>query len=321
MKKMKIVCTDISSVTKGDIDISVLEKFGEVVTYEYTAPDKTAERIKDADIVLVNKTTIGRNEMESAENLKYIGIFATGFNIIDLKCANEKGIIVSNAGQYSTNAVAQHTFALILEIFSKVGFYNNFVQDGGWKNTDIFTAFFGGTDEIYGKTLGIIGYGSIGKAVAKIANAFGMEVLINTRTPQKDSNVKFVEQNELFEKSDIITIHCPLTENTSKMINEKNLSKCKNGVYIINTSRGGVIDEDALANALIEKKVAGAALDVLEQEPMSPNCPLFGLDNTIITPHVAWSPLRTRERLMNIVVSNIEAFLSGNPTNVVNGKA
>ncbi len=320
MKKLKIVCTDISSVTKGDIDISVLDKFGEVVTYPYTAPCDTAERIKDADIVLVNKTVIGKAEMENAENLKYIGIFATGYNIIDLEYASKKGITVSNAGQYSTNAVAQHTFALMLEMFSKVGFYNEFVQNGGWKSAEIFTAFVGGTDEIYGKTLGIVGYGSIGKAVAKIANSFGMNVIVNTRTPKDDSTVKFVSFKELLKESDVITLHCPLTKDTSKLINEETLKMCKDGAYLINTSRGGVIDEVALASALKNGKLAGAALDVLDVEPMTANCPLFGLKNAVITPHVAWSPLKTRERLMGIVVSNIEAFLAGKPENVVNGK-
>lgn len=316
--RLKIVCTDISSVTKGDIDISVLDKYGEVITYPHTAPCDTAERIKDADIVLVNKTVIGEKEMQHADNLKYIGIFATGFNIIDLEYARKRGITVSNAGQYSTNAVAQHTFALMLELYSKVGFYNSFVQNGGWKSAEIFTAFVGGTDELYGKTLGIIGYGSIGRAVARIAVSFGMNVIANTRTPKSDSAVEFVSLDELLSKSDIITLHCPLTERTTKLINKSTLSKCKDGVCLINTSRGGVIDEVALATAVMKGKVAGAALDVLDKEPMDKCCPLFGLDNVIITPHVAWSPLKTRERLMKIVVSNIEAFLAGKPENVVN---
>lgn len=317
-KRLKIVCTDISTVTNGDVDISPIEKYGDVTTYDFTPPEATAERIKDADIVLVNKTVIGRREMEAAKHLKYIGIFATGFNIIDIDCAKEKGIIVSNAGEYSTSAVAQHTFALILEIFSKVGTYDSFVQSGGWKSSEIFTAFIGGTDELCGKTLGIVGYGSIGKAVAKIALVFGMNVIVNTRTPQNDSSVEFVTRDELFAKSDIITLHCPLTPDTARLIDKRALSKCKDGVFIVNTSRGGVIDEKALAEALESGKAAGAALDVLDVEPMAKDCPLFGAKNIIFTPHVAWSPLKTRERLMSIVTSNIEAFLAGKPENVVN---
>lgn len=317
-KKLKIVCTDISSVSNGDVDISVLEKYGALVTYDYTAPDETAERIKDADIVLVNKTAITKDDINKAENLKYIGVFATGYNVIDTAYAKEKGIIVSNAGQYSTNAVAQHTFALILEMFSKVGSYNKFVNDGGWKAAKIFTAFVGGTDEIYGKTLGIIGYGSIGKAVAKIALAFGMNVIASTRTPREDENVRFVTRDELFALSDIISFHCPLTPDTVKILSDDALEKCRDGVYIVNTSRGGVIDEEALVRALDSGKVAYAALDVLNTEPMAENCPLFGKKNIIFTPHVAWTPLKTRERLLGIVTSNIEAFLAGNPENVVN---
>ena len=315
---MKIVCTDIASVTKGDVDISILEKFGEVVTYDVTSPEDTAERIKDADIVLVNKTVIGKKEMDAAPKLKYIGIFATGFNIIDIEYAKEKGIVVSNAGSYSTNAVAQHTFALMLEIFSMVGKYADYVARGDWKNAKIFTAFTTGGDELFGKTLGIVGYGSIGKAVAKIANAFGMRVIVNTRTPQIDDTVEFVSLDTLLTESDVISIHCPLTEKTTKMFNKETIAGCRDGVVFVNTSRGGVFDEDALANALYSGKVAGAALDVLTTEPMSHDCPLFNAPNTIITPHVAWAPLTTRQRLLGIVVKNIEAFLSGKPENVVN---
>lgn len=315
---MKIVCTDISSVSAGDVDVSVFEKYGEVTLYDVTSPDETAERIKDADIVIVNKTVIGRHEMEAAKNLKYIGLFATGYNNIDTAAARERGIVVSNAGQYSTDAVAQHTFALMLELFSKAGFYNSFVEDGGWKAAKIFTGFVGGTDELAGKTLGIVGYGNIGGAVAKIGRAFGMKVIVFTRTVKDDPAVEFVTKEELFRRSDVISFHCPLTSATEKMLDADALSLCRDGVYIVNTSRGGVIDEDALAAALKSGKVKGAGLDVLRVEPMSADCPLFGLPNVVITPHVAWTPLATRNRLMGVVTSNIEAFLRGKPENVVN---
>lgn len=319
MKKMlNIVCTDISSVTNGDVDISVLEKFGKVTCYDVTPPDLTAQRIKDADIILINKTVIGKAELDAAKNLRYIGVFATGYNMIDIEYAKEKGIVVSNAGQYSTNAVAQHTFALMLEMFSNTGNYAAFVARGGWKQAKIFTAYVGGTDELYGKTLGIIGFGSIGSAVAKIAIAFGMKVIAYTRTPKTAENVSFVDKETLFKESDVISIHCPLTKETEKMINRETLALCRDGVHIINTSRGPVIDEEALLEALESGKVAGAGLDVLETEPMSKDCPLFDAPNTVITPHVAWAPRTTRERLMGIVVSNIEAFLRGKPENHVN---
>jgi len=315
---MKIVCTDISSVSAGDVDVSVFEKYGEVTLYDVTRPDETAERIKDADIVIVNKTVIGRHEMEAAKNLKYIGLFATGYNNIDTAAARERGVVVSNAGQYSTDAVAQHTFALMLELFSKAGFYNSFVEDGGWKAAKIFTGFVGGTDELAGKTLGIVGYGNIGGAVAKIGRAFGMKVIVFTRTVKDDPAAEFVTKEELFRRSDVISFHCPLTSATEKMLDADALSLCRDGVYIVNTSRGGVIDEDALAAALKSGKVKGAGLDVLRVEPMSADCPLFGLPNVVITPHVAWTPLATRNRLMGVVTSNIEAFLRGEPENVVN---
>ena len=315
---MKLVCTDISSVSAGDIDVSVFEKYGEVVLYDVTPPELTAERIKDADIILVNKTVIGRAELEAAKNLKYIGLFATGYNNIDTAAARERGVTVCNAGQYSTAAVAQHTFALMLELFSKTGFYNSFVSSGGWCAAKIFTGFVGGTDELYGKSLGIVGYGSIGSAVAKIAAGFGMKVIVYTRTPKDDPSVRFVTKEELFAESDVITFHCPLTPQTEKMLNADTLSLCRDGVYIINTSRGGVIDEIALSEAIKSGKVRGAGLDVLAVEPMRDDCPLFGLDNVIITPHVAWTPLATRERLMDVVTSNIDAYLAGKPANVVN---
>lgn len=317
-KKYKIVCTDVMTVTNGDVDVSALEKYGDVTYYDLTPPNLTAERIKDADMVLVNKTPIGRAEMDAASNLKYIGLFATGYNIIDTEYAREKGIVVCNAGQYSTNAVAQHTFALILELFSKVGEYSAFVENGGWKKSRIFSSFMGGTEELYGKTLGIIGFGSIGSAVAKIALAFGMRVLASTRTPKSCRGVEFVGIDTLFSESDIISLHCPLTKDTEKLINRDSLSKCRDGVYIINTSRGGTVDEAALADAVLRGKVAGAGLDVLDREPMASDCPLFGLRKVVITPHVAWAPLSTRQRLMEIVESNIRAFLDGRPVNVVN---
>ena len=315
---MKIVCTDVSSVSAGDVDVSVFEKYGEVEYYGVTKPEETAQRIKDADAVIVNKTVIGRAEIDAAKNLKYIGLFATGYNNIDTAYARSRGVTVCNAGQYSTQAVAQHTFALMLELFSKTGFYNSFVASGGWREAKIFTGFVGGTDELFGKTLGVVGFGSIGSTVAKIALAFGMKVVACTRTPKTYPGVEFVTKEELFRRSDVISFHCPLTPGTEKMLDAEALSLCRDGVYIVNTSRGGVIDEDALAEAVKSGRVKGAGLDVLRTEPMAKDCPLFGLPNVIMTPHVAWTPLATRERLMDVVTSNIEAYLEGRPTNVVN---
>lgn len=315
---MKIVCTDIASVSKGDLDVSVLERYGEVTYYDVTPAEKTAERIKDAECVLVNKTVIGKAEMDAAPNLKYIGIFATGYNIIDTDYARERGITVCNAGQYSTCAVTQHTFALILEIFSRVGSYDETVRRGDWKSSSLFTMFKGDTDELFGKTLGIVGYGSIGRAVAEAALAFGMNVAVSTRTPKKDDRVRFVSFDELLSLSDVISFHCPLTESTRGMLDGDAIAKCRDGVIVINTSRGPVIDENALAAALKSGKVAAAGLDVLAAEPMAKDCPLHNIENCIITPHIAWAPLATRKRLLSIVTDNIEAYLAGSPKNKVN---
>ncbi len=318
---MKIVFTDCGTVfSAGDIDISAyLASFGEVVFYEDNDPAATAARIADADAVLCNKTVLGRAELDAAKNLRYIGLFATGYNNIDVSYARERGIDVCNAGEYSTMAVAQHTFALILELCDKVGRYNTFVQEGGWKRSRFFSIFEYPTCELYGKTLGIIGYGSIGRAVANIALAFGMRVLVSTRTPREDVRVTFVDRTTLLAQSDFVSCHTPLTPETAGMMDAAAFAAMKRGAYFINTSRGGVVDEAALAAAVKSGHLSGAALDVVAAEPMAADCPLCGSENILITPHVAWAPLETRLRLLSIVCANLQAWLDGAPTNVVNG--
>lgn len=315
---MVIVLTDYKTVSDKKEMFDIFGKFGDVVLYGMTSPDETAERIKDADMVICNKTPITAEVMEKAKNLKYIGLFATGYNNIDIEYAKEHNITVCNAGSYSTNAVVQHTFALILDYFSKVGKYNDFVQEGGWKRSSLFSPIEFPTYEIAGKTIGIIGYGSIGKAVAKVADAFGMNILVSTRTPQTDTKVKFVGTDELYAQSDIVTVHCPLNEQSALMFNSESFSKFKKGAFFINTARGGVVDEQALKDALENGTLSAAAIDTITYEPMREDCVLCGVKNLVITPHIAWAPEETRKRLVDIVIKNIENFIGGKPTNKVN---
>jgi len=314
---VKIVITDWKTVTNGDLSLDSIKAFGEVEVYELTKPHETAQRIKDADIVLCNKTPMTAQVLEGAKNLKYIGLFATGYNNIDLDYTNAHGITVCNAGGYSTDAVAQHVFAMLLGHVSRIDDYRRFTQDGNWIGSDVFSPFCYPMAELAGQTMGIVGYGNIGKAVAKIAVAFGMKVLVYTRTKRDDPSVEFVSFDELLSRCDIISAHCPLNAQSEKLFCADTFAKCKDGAVFINTSRGGVVDEQALKEALDSGKLSFAALDVLQVEPMSEDCPLYGVKNCLITPHVAWAPIQTRSRLLALVCDNIRAFLSGCPQNVV----
>lgn len=313
---MKIVLTDAKTVTQGDLSLKPLEEFGEVIVNELTAYDDIAETVRDADMIICNKTPLNADTLRYASHLRYIGLFATGYNNIDTAYCREHGITVCNAGSYSTDAVCQHTFALILECLNRTGSYNSFVHNGGWKNSSTFSPFVYPLYEISGKTLGIIGYGSIGKAVERVALAFNMKTLKVRRHDESDPSI--VDLDTLLSESDIITIHCPLNDSSYRMINADSIAKMKDGAIFINTARGGVMDEQAVAQALKSGKLAYAGIDVLETEPMDRNCPLCGIDNCIITPHIAWAPMETRIRLMGIVCGNIRAFLGGDPVNVVN---
>ncbi len=314
---MKIIICDRATLGEG-IDLGLISKYGETVIYPHTTHDELLTRIVDADVLICNKTKVDREALEKAEKLRCILLFATGYNNIDIEYAAEKGIAVCNAGQYSTMAVAQHTFALMLRSASKVAEYSDFVLGGGWIRSPLFSAFEYPTHELYGKTLGIVGYGSIGQAVANIALAFGMNVAVFTRTPKDDSRVKFLSFEEMLSVSDYVSVHCPLNAESEKMFNTRAFSLCKDGAYFINTSRGGVVDESALRDALDSGKLSGAALDVLAVEPMSADCPLIGTKNLTLTPHIAWIPVETRQRLTKIVADNLGAFLEGNPRNKVN---
>ena len=297
---MKIVLTDADTVTKGDLSFDFLEKLGEVTYYGLTSENEVKERVKDADIVICNKTPMNRSNLEGAKNLKYIGLFATGYNNIDIEYCRERGIAVCNAPAYSTDSVAQLAFALILEIVNRVRDYRDLVDKGDWIKSRSFSMFPIALMELKGKTLGIIGYGSIGEKTAEIAHAFGMRVIAYNRSPKTAPNVTFTDLDTLFRESDTI-------------------AKMKNGAILINTARGPIVDEQALAEALKSGKLLAAGVDVLQTEPMTPDCPLYGIENCIITPHIAWAALETRERLLKIVGDNLEGFLRGEIRNNVAG--
>ena len=315
---MKLLLTDCSTLkNNNDLSLDIFKSFGETVEYDNISRDALLNEVKDTDIILCNKTVIDREVIANAEKLKYIGIFATGYNNIDIPAARDRGIPVCNAGGYSTNAVVQQVMGYILMHYTKIPEYNSFVKEGGWVKSPVFSPLVFTGDEVYGKTLGIIGYGSIGKAVKKAAEGLGMKVIVNTRTVREDGETVFVDRDTLFAISDIISVHCPLNDESRDMMNRDPFAKFKDGAFFINTSRGGVVDEYALADALNSGKLSGAAVDVLKQEPMSTDCPLLQAKNIIITPHTSWAPLATRQRLVNIVADNVRAYLNGNTQNDV----
>ncbi len=315
---MKIVILEAATVSKNDVSFEEIYRLGEVREYPLTPVDKIVEYVGDAEAVLCNKTPFTAEVLEACPNLKYIGLCATGYNNIDVAAATRLGITVCNAPAYSNAAVAQQVFSFILRYTNRTSAYNRFVHNGGWIRSETFSAFEYPITELAGKTLGIIGYGRIGRQVAKIAHAFDMNVIVNTRTAKQDSSVKFVGLKELLAKSDIITLHCPLTDETNGLIDLDALKLCKPSAIIINTSRGAVINEADLAYALDNDIIAGAGLDVLCEEPMSADNPLLNAKNCIITPHIAWAPIDTRKRLITIVADNLSAFINGKPINTVN---
>ncbi len=318
---MKIVILDAATLTiNNDIDFSVFDRFGEVKIYDFTKDEEIPERIKDADVILCNKSSMSEKNLSGAKNLKYIGLFATGYNNVDLEYTRKHGITVCNAGSYSTEAVAQHVFAFILHYYNTISRYDEFVKNKGWINTNKFSPFME-MKELFGKTIGIIGYGSIGQKVAVIANAFGMNVLAYSRSALKEKiqsdEVTYATVDEIVGKSDIVTIHCPLNKDSEKMCNKEFFTKMKKDSLFINTSRGGVVNQEDLMWALNNNVIQYAALDVIEKEPMPEDCKLIETKNLVITPHAAWAPLETRERLIKIVSKNLQKWVAGTPINVI----
>lgn len=316
---MKIVILDSETVSRNDVSLESITSLGECEVFGFTPNERVAEKIGDADAVICNKCLITEEVFSACPNLKYVGLFATGYNNVDLTAASRRGAVVCNVPAYSTDAVAQHTFALILNYFSKIREYAEKVDEGGWVNYKLFSYFGIPTYELAGKTIGIIGYGDIGRKVGEIARAFGMNVITHTRSPQKISDkTKAVTLEELLKASDIVTLHCPLTAENEKMINAETLGLMKKTAFFVNTARGGLVDENALAEALNSESIAGAGIDVLTAEPMREDCPLRSAKNCTVTPHIAWAPKQTRKRLLETVGENLKKWIEGKPQNIVN---
>ncbi len=318
---MKTVILDAYALNPGDLSWDWLKASGECEIYNRTPAEKIASRCEGAEIVITNKTPLTRETLEKLPQLKFIALESTGYNVVDTEYCREMGIPVSNIPSYSTEAVAQLTFSLILEITNAVALHSESVKSGEWSACSDFCYWKIPLSELSGKTLGIVGFGQIGRRVADIAEAFNMNVVAvsgheTDQTHRK--NFRWVNTEELKKQSDIISFHCPLNKNTENLCNGEFLKDCKDGVIIINTSRGPVIDENALAAALKSGKVKGAGVDVLSSEPPKRDNPLLTSPNCFITPHIAWAGFETRKRLMNILESNVKAYLSGNPQNVVN---
>ncbi|HKK75645.1 MAG TPA: D-2-hydroxyacid dehydrogenase [Saprospiraceae bacterium] len=317
---INIVYPDAHTLNPGDLDWMPLQKLGHLQAYEHTPADQVVERLKEADIVLVNKVKINAEILDQLPRLRCICVTATGYNNVDTEAARERDIPVCNAVGYSTPAVAQHVFALLLEMTNRVGAHARSVRAGDWSGQPHFAYWLETLDELYGKTMGIYGFGRIGQAVAKIAMAFGMQVRATHKHPIRDAmeGVHFVPLEQLFRESDVISLNAPLTEDNFEIVNAELLGQMQATAYLINTGRGGLINETDLHAALSAKRLKGAALDVLQNEPPREGHPLLALDNCWITPHQAWASYAARQRLLDIVVENVKAFLDGQPTNVVN---
>ena len=311
---MKIVILDGHVENPGDLSWEPLQQLGEVTVYDRTAPEDVVSRISDAPIVITNKTLITRSILAACPQIRYVGVLATGYNVVDIAAAKERGIVVTNVPAYSTKAVAQFTMALLLEICHHVGRHSDGVHAGKWSACQDFAYWDYPLIELMGKTIGIVGYGRIGQATAKVAQALGMKVLAYSRHGQGEP---YVPLDELYARSDVISLHCPLTAENAKMIDKAAIAKMKDGVILLNTARGGLINEGDLREALLSGKVYAAAADVAAVEPIPADCPLLGLDNMIFTPHIAWACYETRQRLMDIAVDNVRQFLAGTPVNNV----
>ncbi len=319
---MKIVVLDGYVLNPGDLSWDDLKQFGETTVYDRTPPDRIVERIGAAEIVITNKCVIDRDVMEACPSMRYVGVLATGYNVVDLDAAREQGITVTNVPAYGTGAVGQFAIALLLEICNHIGEHARSVREGEWTASPDFCYWKRPMIELDGKTLGIIGFGRIGRKTGQIAQALGMRVLASgsRKIPELESDtMRYVELDELLEKSDVISLHCPLMEKTRGIINRDSIARMKDGVIIINTSRGPLIVEEDLAEALNSGRVYAAGLDVVSAEPIRADNPLLKARNCFITPHIAWASLEARKRLLDIAVNNLGSFLAGTPVNVVNG--
>ena len=318
---MKIVVLDGYTLNPGDISWEGLEALGEVTVYDRTKPEEVVERIGDAEVVYTNKTPITRDTLDQCGNIRFIGVLATGYNIIDIEAAKEKGIPVSNIPTYGTAAVSQFAIALLLELCHHIGEHSDAVKNGEWTSNPDWCFWKYPLVELAGKTMGIVGFGRIGQDTGKIAQALGMKVLAFDayKRPELESETcRYADLDTLLAESDVISLHCPLFPDTEGIINKDTIAKMKTGVIIINDSRGPLIVEEDLRDALNSGKVAGAALDVVSTEPIKMDNPLLSAKNVILTPHIAWAPKESRQRLMDIAVENLQCFVDGAPQNVVN---
>ena len=315
---MKIVVLDGYTLNPGDMSWDELKGLGGCVVHDRTAPGQLMERAKGAQVLLTNKVVLDRETMGQLPELAYIGVLATGYNVVDVEAARDRGIVVTNVPAYSTDSVAQIVFALLLELVSGVGRHDEAVHTGKWSRSPDFSFCEISMIELAGLTMGIVGFGEIGRVVARIAEAFNMKVIVHTRTSGKGDGIIYVDLDTVFAESDVISLHCPLTPETQGLVNSDRLRRMKESGILINTSRGPVVDEAALADALNTGEIAGAAVDVLSVEPPPEDNPLLGARNCIITPHIAWATLAARNRLMDTVVGNVKAWMEGRPVNVVN---
>lgn len=317
---MKLINLDASALNPGDLSWDVLNQFGRVTLYQKTESEEEAiSRIGDHEIVLTNKVPITESLLAACPNIKLICVQATGYNIVDTAACAKRGIPVCNVPDYGTAAVAQFTLALMLELCHRIGHHDSVVHEGKWCRSKTFCFWDTPQMELGGKTLGIIGFGRIGQAVAKLAQAFGMRVIACSRSrKENDLGVAYVDLDTLLAEADFLSLHCPLFAENTGMVNAEFIRKMKDGAFLINTARGGLLDEQAVADALASGKLAGAAVDVVTEEPMKTYNPLLKCPNCIITPHIAWAPRESRQRLLDCCVENIRAFLQGNPQNVVN---
>lgn len=317
---MKIVVLDGQGVNPGDISWNRIEELGELTVYPRTAPEEVLQHVGDAEIALTNKTVFDANIIAQLKNTKYIGVLATGYNVVDTKAARERGIVVTNIPAYSTDSVAQMVFAHLLNVSNHVEHYAEETRNGVWSRCPDFCYWNKPLFELAGKTLGIVGLGNIGMKVAQIAQAFGMNVLAYTsKTPdQLPEGIRKTTLDGLFGASDVVSLHCPLTDTTRELMNNTSIEKMRDGAILINTGRGPLVNEADVADALDSGKLGAYCADVLSCEPPSPSNPLVGAPHAFITPHVAWATLEARLRLMDIAVNNIKSFLEGSPINVVN---
>lgn len=316
---MKIVILDAYAANPGDLSWDEFAALGELTAYDRTAPEDVAARIGDAEVVFINKVRLTDDIFAACPNLKLVSILATGYNIVDLAAAKRRGITVCNVPGYSTRAVVQMTFALLLEICQQVGLHSGAVHTGRWQTCPDFCFWDRPLIELDGKTMGIVGYGAIGSAVGTVAQALGMKLLVTARHEKPvPEGARFVSLPELLAQSDVVSLHCPQTAENARMIDAGALAQMKDGAILLNTARGGLLDEQAVADALRSGKLLAAGMDVVSAEPIRADNPLLTAPNCFLTPHIAWAPLETRRRLQTISAENLRAFLAGKPQNVVN---